>query len=123
MEDRQLVHYGVKGMRWGVTRKGPPRVKGARREKLKRNLHGVSAKEGRRQASQLSTEELTRRITRIEKEKRYAELVKQPGLMGKAHSTAKNIVAVGGTATAVYALAKSPMVKNIATAVKKAMDT
>lgn len=122
MEHNQLAHYGVKGMRWGVKR-NPDRVKGARREKLKRTINGVSAKEGRRQASKLSNEELTQRISRIEKEKRYAELVKQPGLLAKSHNLAKNILAVGGTATAVYALAKSPMVKSIATTVKKAMDS
>lgn len=58
-----LAHYGIKGMKWGVRRKsGSDSSSGSR----------SSTSRGR--ASQMSDEELRRRINRLQLERQYSQL-------------------------------------------------
>lgn len=61
----ELTHHGVKGMKWGVRKdRSSSRVSVGKGKYLK----------GRRTATELTNEELTKAIRRIELEKRYTQL-------------------------------------------------
>lgn len=88
MNDRELLmHYGVKGMRWGV-RKSRPSSSGSRRKlgtiqrmkrkstlKKARKVKAAKAKAAKkRPLSEMSDEELRTKINRLQMEKTYAQL-------------------------------------------------
>lgn len=76
-----LIHEGIGGMKWGV-RNGPPypltrsqasaseKKKGFKESKFAKNPKGL-----RKEIDKLSDQELDKRLTRLEKEKRYATLL------------------------------------------------
>lgn len=93
MSENYIEHYGVKGMKWGVRRKPSP-VK-------------TSAVDRKRKVSKLSDNELNRSINRLEKEKKYRELLdpnrelkKQAVKTSAAVATA--ILTAAGTATVTH---------------------
>lgn len=72
MENNELYHHGVKGMRWGIRRN---------RDKLNRRQPSKSANEPQKKKvqkrlSELTQDELNSKIKRLEMEKRYKELVR-----------------------------------------------
>lgn len=67
-----LEHYGVKGMRWGVR---------------KRSANGKARTTFAKAPSKLSDAELTKRIKRMETEKRYNQLNRQDVSRGKEAAT------------------------------------
>lgn len=62
-ETDALVHYGVKGMKWGV-RKARPLSSNSKRKKTSAQI----------KLKQMSDEDLKKRIARLEMEKKYKEL-------------------------------------------------
>ena len=73
-----LEHYGIKGMHWGVVRRAvlggavglaatKPKPKPVKTSSTERTKYKTAP-------AKLTTDELTRRIVRMEKEKRYNEL-------------------------------------------------
>lgn len=79
MDNAELMHYGVKGMKWGVRR--TPVQLGHRRKPKKIAKRSRESPEGEKKKSapkknvhELSDEELRQAISRLEMEKRYKEL-------------------------------------------------
>lgn len=69
--NRVLAHYGVKGMRWGVRKSRPS--SGTRKTASKKPTPKPSATKKSR-LSDLSDDELRRRINRLNMEKQYRDL-------------------------------------------------
>lgn len=97
-----LEHYGVKGMRWGI-----------RKDK---KFGGRSNKKPKPKASDFSDEELRRYLNRVQMERQYRQL--NPSKLQKGGIFIKSALAIGATANAVYAFAKSPVGQQIAKSFK-----
>lgn len=69
-----LEHYGVKGMRWGVRKTSASRAGGSGFKKLKARSASTQRTRFSKAPKKLSTEELNRRISRMETEKKYNQL-------------------------------------------------
>ena len=80
----ELYHFGIKGMKWGIrrfqNRDGTRTKAGLRREKVGR------ASWKRRDATNISDEELRKRIARLQTERNYKQLMESD-----AHRTARDI--------------------------------
>lgn len=83
MNNNELLHYGILGMKWGV-RRTPEQLRRARGE-LKSESDGGSKKttsskssssSGKKRTSEMTEDELRSKIQRLELEKRYKDLMK-----------------------------------------------
>lgn len=83
MNNSELLHYGILGMKWGV-RRTPEQLRRARGE-LKSEFDGGSKKtksskasssSGKKRTSEMTEDELRSKIQRLELEKRYKDLMK-----------------------------------------------
>ena len=136
--DQFLAHYGVKGMKWGKRKS-----KGAAMSKTEflnpksvatpfpknRPTPGVTDLSPK-PIKQISDTELRNRINRIQMETQYKQLTEpktdnpksKAKVIGenfdKGHKAVKKILDVGKTAQAVYKLANSDLVKEIAKSLK-----
>lgn len=103
-----LAHYGVKGMKWGVRRsqasldraagRKPARPKKARTSRKERKAKDTSTKSGRKRASakrrNLSDNDLSRLIKRVESEKKLKTLIDQDVSPGRTF--AKEVMSDSG---------------------------
>lgn len=64
MESTELMHYGVKGMKWGVRRKRPKH-------------EDYQKAHSRKHVSEMSDKELRDRNNRLQMEQQYAQLTKR----------------------------------------------
>lgn len=125
----ELMHYGVKGMKWGVRKARPSSGTGKRRGKTnaqriyehvtgkdKSNPKPVaktSPKPAKRRVSEMSDEELRSAINRMQMERTYAQLTAKEVSKGRKfvnevlYNSAKN------TATKVTTDAMQKLVKKI----------
>lgn len=95
----ELYHYGIKGMKWGH-RKAPVKVSAdSKRASMLR----------KKKISELSNAELRDLNTRMELERRYAQM--NPSTASKGYTAIKTTLAVAGTFGAVAALPNNPAVK------------
>jgi len=78
-----LEHHGVKGMKWGVRR----RRNESARAKTFGNKGSSKTKFKDKKVSELSEEEINKRIKRLELEKRYNDLNKGTVESGKSYAT------------------------------------
>lgn len=82
-----IIHYGVKGMKWGVRKQRPPSQGRKKKTNAQRVLDKITAKKQktfeprkvenntkRRRISDLSDEELRKVINRMEMERKYSQL-------------------------------------------------
>lgn len=107
-DDNELVHYGVKGMRWGV-----------RRASLRRNAsadHKEARNLKKRHISELSNVELRTLNNRRQLENQYKQLNPNTLQIGKKHVAAA--LATAGTVAAIIKVAKGPVGKATAEAGK-----
>lgn len=94
IENDELMHYGVKGMKWGVRKSSNTSTSGHKKKKpgpvqmfvkkknaakkqkaAKKAAEEAAKKAKKRSISEMTNEELEARIKRLETEKRYRELV------------------------------------------------
>lgn len=105
--DDVLAHYGIKGMKWGVTRQRGSNGRVESEDHIEsRKLMGKAQRE-------LSTNELKKVNDRLNTEKLNNELQSRTALqkIKKGTATAGIILAAAGTITAAYNFATSPAVK------------
>lgn len=107
MDNNQLYHHGVKGMRWGVRRYQNPdgtltAAGRKRQERLERKQphEDYANAHSKKDVSQMSTKELQARNNRLQAEQQYANLTKKTNV-GKKVVTA--FIATAGTLAAVGA--------------------
>ena len=93
----ELVHYGIKGMRWGV-RRTEVQLARARGQRVASATKATDTKKkstsAKRKISDMSDEELDRAVRRLQLEKRYRELNPEKVSAGKRFTSAvmKNVV-------------------------------
>lgn len=91
-----LIHFGKKGMKWGVRKDKKPISSDAE------EANGLRKKP----ASQLSNAELKTLNTRRQLEQKYEQL--NPNTVNRGKAAVKSTIATVGTAAALYNLVKSP---------------
>lgn len=108
-----LEHFGVRGMHWGIRKdrstgraKKPRPVSADHRQATK-----VRSKIKTSGLSSVSNKDLKFLNERTQAEKKFSELSRQTSTIARGHESAKTLLAVGGTAAGLFALANSPMVK------------
>lgn len=100
MNDHELYHYGVLGMKWGV-----------RRKRNSSNVETVKPK--KKTLSEMSDDELRSKLNRLQMEKQYKDLVRtlNPKQESKAKTFVKKVLERSGeniaTQTATYIMGKS----------------
>ena len=132
-DDDYLAHYGVLGMKWGVRKDGRPQgYQGGKTSSKRKKKVSIDVSEDKKQSNvllkkhpdDLSNVELKRLNNRMELESNYKRLTKtDKSKFQKGYDYVKTGLAVAGTATAVYNLVKSPMVKDAKSRVNTIMDT
>lgn len=91
MLEDELMHYGVKGMKWGHRKQSPTtsgkKTKRQKKKNIKKQIKAV--KKSRREASKrrvlLSDKELDSRIDRLAREKRLKELTDEQISPGRTY--------------------------------------
>lgn len=105
MNNNELCHHGVKGMKWGVRRKLGKRGKN-NSERASENYHADYLQAHSKQSAKtMSDAELRRRINRLQMEQQYSKLTKEQISTGRkvvtdilanaAKDTAKQYVSKG----------------------------
>ena len=109
MNERELVHYGIKGMKWGILRYQNPdgtlTAAGKARDRMtrKRNLKKAekilkgSNKTVKRRLSQITDEELQKAVNRLQLERTYKNLTTPPDKHKKAKEIATKWLETAGT--------------------------
>ena len=130
-DDDYLAHYGVLGMKWGVRKDGRPQgYQGGKTNSKRKKKVSMDVSEDKKQSNvllkkhpdDLSNVELKRLNNRMELESNYKRLTKtDKSKFQKGYDYVKTGLAVAGTATAAYNLAKSPMMKAAQTQVNAIM--
>jgi len=98
-----LLHFGVKGMKWGVRKKRSASADSQR--------HGANKK---KVLKELSDDDLQKLVTRLNMEQNARRL--NPSKVNKGHNAVKAALAVGITANSVIAFSASPAGKKMAKA-------
>ena len=109
MNDRELIHYGIKGMKWGVLRyqnaDGTLTAAGRMRDRMTRKhnrkraekvLKG-STKTVKRRLSQITDDELQKAVNRLQLERTYKTLTKPPDKHKRAKEIATKWLETAGT--------------------------
>lgn len=85
MEQNELMHYGIKGMKWGVRRTEAQlaRARGSSRYDIldkstpvKSSSRSSSSSSEKKSIKDMSEDELRKKVNRLELEKRYKDLTK-----------------------------------------------
>lgn len=108
-----LMHYGVKGMKWGVRRAR------SSRPMSKEGAEGVrlSNRAKKNGVKSLSNKELEKLNKRVELERKYTK--NNPGIVKKGATAIASVLAVASTASAVVSLPNNPAVKLGVTLIKR----
>lgn len=118
--DNFLVHFGVRGMRWGVRRSsGGSGGVSIAPKRPHSSEHTALTTIKPKKAKELSDSELKSAIGRMNLERQYNSL--NPKGFTRANKVVLAALAVGTTANAAYAFSQSPTGKAIAQGVKVAL--
>ena len=103
INEEELMHYGVMGMRWGV-RRASKRSGGSKKGKNKKASRQPQQPQKKRR---MSNKELTARVKRMQLEKQYRDLTndltpKTKSKMEKLVSTADTISKLSSSALTIY---------------------
>jgi hypothetical protein len=112
-ENKILVHFGVKGMKWGVHRNRPSLP--ASQDSQRATEVRTKVKTGGTKA--LSNKELQDLITRMNLEQQFSRL--NPSKLEKGTQIASRILGVGNTINQAIAFVNSPAGKAVKDAVLK----
>ena len=107
-----LVHYGVKGMKWGVRRyqnkDGSYTSAGKKRRKQYSSDYKETASLRKKSYKELSNEQLQKLNKRMNLESEYRRL--NPQGIEKGKKVVRDVISTAGLIGGVYAIAKSPYV-------------
>lgn len=118
-DDTRLLHYGVKGMRWGKrksdssSRESKPKVPTSADHDESRALLSKSARS-------LSNAEIKKINERLQLEKTLGELNMSQGTYKKTQRKVKDVLEVGQTMQQAYNLVNGPLGKAVVSAIKVA---
>lgn len=111
-EKDSLMHYGVKGMKWGVVKDSSSAIANQTKTATEHTNRISSGAKYNKKARHMTDEELRREIARLELEQRYSSL--NPSTTSRGASAATNALSVIGSMAAVAA-----SVATVALAVKE----
>ena len=109
MNERELIHYGIKGMKWGILRyqnaDGTLTSAGRMRDRMTRKRNRKRAekvlkgptKTVKRRLSQITDEELRKAVNRLQLERDYKTLTKPPDKHKRAKEIATKWLETAGT--------------------------
>ena len=109
MNERELIHYGIKGMKWGILRyqnaDGTLTAAGRMRDRMTRKRNRKRAekvlkgptKTVKRRLSQITDEELQKAVSRLRLERDYKTLTKPPDKHKRAKEIATKWLETAGT--------------------------
>lgn len=93
--DDIIVHYGVKGMKWGIRRPRKDREKQKMREDQEPEHEDYKRAHDSKSVKTMSDAELRSRINRIQMEQQYSKL--NPTTISKGRNTVNKILKASGT--------------------------
>lgn len=111
MNEAYLMHYGVKGMKWGVRK--------SKSSKYSKDYNESRALK-RKNYKQLSNEELKTLNKRLELESNYKRL--NPNVIQRGLNVSKRILVTSGTIGGLYAIRNTPYVVDGKKAIKKLLS-
>lgn len=107
-----LVHYGIKGMKWGIRRyqnkDGSYTSAGKRRRRTYSSDYEETRSLRKKSAKELSNEELKKLNKRMNLESEYKRL--NPRGIFRGQQIAKTAIGLAGTVGGLYAISYSPWV-------------
>lgn len=105
-----LVHYGIKGMKWGIRRyqnkDGSYTSAGKRRRRSYSSDYEETRSLRKKSAKELSNEELKKLNKRMNLESEYKRL--NPRGIFRGQQIAKTAISLAGTVGGLYAISNSP---------------
>ncbi|MGN1242959.1 MAG: hypothetical protein ACI4TN_01860 [Candidatus Enterosoma sp.] len=101
MDNNELYHYGVLGMKWGVRRSRPSSSSktGKKRKQPVYEHEDYIQAHSKKSVKSMSDAELRRRLNRLQMEKQYKEL--NPGRVNKGKKYINSFIKTGATAATV----------------------
>lgn len=121
IDSEELLHYGVKGMKWGVRRTDSQlaRARGAKPSEDHKKVASYQARAKAGGVKTLSNKEMQAVVNRLNLEQNYKRL--NPSTINRGLNTTKSVVGAVGTVSSVIALANSPAGQAAKKAIQKAL--
>lgn len=100
MEQNELMHYGIKGMKWGVRRTEAQlaRARGKSKTSSEEESEDYKKAHSSKSVKSMSDVELRSRLNRLQMEQQYSRL--NPGTVSKGKEIANKILKIGTTVAA-----------------------
>ena len=114
-----LSHHGILGQKWGVRRSESQLGNSSSKKSAGSEDYQRSKEMLKRGTENLSTKELKDLTTRLQLEQQYKNL--NPSDTKKGLDTVKKITAAGTTIATLYALTKTPLGKDVTSAITSAV--
>lgn len=124
MNNQTLVHYGILGMKWGVRRSEAQlaRARGSKKSESKKETAKTETKKSK-SISEMSDDEIRRSINRLQLEKQYREMIKQPISEAQAKSDRGKKIAADILENSVKNIGSQTVTYIMGTMVNKALSS